>query len=98
MVIVIGTNFLPYVIGLGRVRSFATKSAPRTENATPTALGAMSRERFKQELLNFTHLSRTVCLTYMPDITSLTASGRLQNAIKYCLKVRKTGPGGQSVE
>ena len=25
-----------------------------------------------------------------PDMTSLGASGRLQNAIKYCTKVRKT--------
>ena len=33
--------------------------------------------------------------THDPDITSLSASGRLQNAIKYCRKVRKTDVAGK---
>ena len=31
---------------------------------------------------------------YLPDMTWLAASGRLQSAIKYCVEVRKTGPTG----
>ena len=34
----------------------------------------------------------------LPEITSLAAFDRLQNAVKYCTKVRKTGPAGQGVE
>ena len=35
----------------------------------------------------------------LPDMTSLVASSRLQNAVKYCTKVvRKTGPAGQRVK
>ena len=35
-------------------------------------------------------------LTNMTEITSLDALGRLQNAIKYCIKVRKTAPAKMS--
>ena len=38
-----------------------------------------------------TWLSWTISSTNLPDMTSLAASRRLQNAIKYCTKVRKTG-------
>ena len=41
------------------------------------AWGRISQERFKQKLV---------------DMTSLAASGRLQNAMKYCTKACKTGP------
>ena len=34
----------------------------------------------------------------LPDMTSLAVSSRLQNVIKYCTKVRKTGPASQRVE
>ena len=48
---------------------------------------------------NCTHLSGTIGLTNLPDMTSLAASGRLQNAtIKYCANVRKPGPAGQRVD
>ena len=48
---------------------------------------------------NFTWLSWITGSTNMLDITSLVASGRLQNAIKYWTKViRKTGPAGQIVK
>ena len=40
----------------------------------------------------------TISLTNMPDMTSLVASGRLQNAITYCAKVCKSGPDGQRVQ
>ena len=32
--------------------------------------------------------------TNWPEMTSLAASGRLQNVTKYYIKVHKTGPGG----
>ena len=34
----------------------------------------------------------------LPDMTSLAASNRLQNAIKYCTKVHRTGLTGQRVK
>ena len=37
-------------------------------------------------------------LTNLPDMTSPAISGRLQDAIKYCTKVHRTGPAGQRVE
>ena len=37
-------------------------------------------------------------LTNLLEMTSLAASGRLQNAIKYCINVRKTGLTGIRVE
>ena len=62
-----------------------------------TACGGLSRERFKGGSRNFTHLSRTIGLTNLLDTTSLAASSRLQNAMKYCTKVRKTSPAGQKI-
>ena len=58
------------------------------------ALGGISWERFKRGSPNFTHLSRTISLTKLLDTISLAASGRLQNAIKYCTKVCKIGAAG----
>ena len=43
----------------------------------------------------FKRLSGTVGLTNLLDMTSLAASGRLQNAIKYCPKVHKTRAVGK---
>ena len=61
----------------------------------PVASCGISRERFKQGSRTFPCLLRTIGLTNLPDMTSLAGSGRLQNAIKYCIKVRKTGPTGK---
>ena len=48
---------------------------------------------------HFTRLSMTSGPTNLPDTTSLVASGRLQNPIKYCTKVmRKTGTAGHIVK
>ena len=41
---------------------------------------------------NFACLSATIGLTNLPDMMSLAASSRQQNAIKYCTKMRKTAP------
>ena len=46
----------------------------------------------------FTYLSRTISLTKLSEMASLADSGRVQNAMKYCLKLRKTGTAGQRVE
>ena len=35
-------------------------------------------------------LTRSVCITIVPDMTSLVTTGRLQNIIEYCVKVHKT--------
>ena len=35
--------------------------------------------------------------TKLPDMTSLTGSRELQNAIKYCIKARKTGAAGKEL-
>ena len=34
-------------------------------------------------------------LTKLPEMASLTVSGQLQNAFKYCIEVRKMGPDGK---
>ena len=47
----------------------------------PTALRGISRERFKLGSWNFTLLSRTTGPTNLPEMTSLAASGWLQNVI-----------------
>ena len=60
----------------------------------PTALGGISRERFKRGPRNLISLSSAIGPTNLPDMTSLTDSGRLQKAIKYCTKVRQTGAAG----
>ena len=36
----------------------------------------------------------TLIVHNKPHMTSLAVSGRMQNAIKYCTKVRKTGAAG----
>ena len=42
---------------------------------------------FKARIMKFYALIGTICLTYLLDMTSLTASGQLQNALRYCTKV-----------
>ena len=54
--------------------------------------GQISREPFERWSRNFTHLSGTISLTNLPDMTPLAAAGRLQNTNKYCIEVRKNGP------
>ena len=77
-----------------------SRKKPWWKMPPPTALGGISRERFKRGSPNSTHLSETIGNTKLPDshMASLAASGRLQSAIKYCTKVDKTGPAGQRVE
>ena len=60
----------------------------------PMALGGISQERFKRGSKNFTCLSWTIGPTNVLDMTSPSVAGQLQNAIKYCTKVRKMGAAG----
>ena len=62
-------------------------SEKNVENAAYDGLGGFSRERFMRGLGNLTDLLGTIGLANLPDMASLFASGRLQNAIKYCTKV-----------
>ena len=58
----------------------------------------ISREEwFDLESLNFTRSSVPVWSPTISDMKSLPASGWLQNAIKYCRKVRKTGVAGKEL-
>ena len=66
----------------------------RSKMPPQTALGGISRERFKRGSRNLTRLSRTTAPINLPQMTSLAVFGRLKNAIKYCTKVRKTGVAG----
>ena len=59
---------------------------------SPTDSGGISRELFKLGSWNITCLSRTSGPTNLTEMTSPASSGRLQNAIIYYRKVRKTGP------
>ena len=68
----------------------STKKAKKLSKIPrPTDPGGISRERFKQGSRTFTRLSRTIGLTNLKDMTSLSAPGWLQNAIKYCTKCVK---------
>ena len=59
----------------------------------------ISRELFELESPNFTDTSTPTCPAFALDMTSLVASGWLQNAIKYGTKVMlKAGPAGQRVK
>ena len=60
--------------------SFVTKWGSRT-----------AREWFDLDSPNFTRTLILVGPTTTLDMTSLAASGRLQNAIRYCTKVSRTG-------
>ena len=60
----------------------------------PADVGRISPERFQRGSRNFTFLSGKIGLTDLPDMTPLADSGQLQNAIKYCLKVRRMGAAG----
>ena len=60
-----------------------------------TASGGISREWCRgQGERNSINLSVTIGLTNLPDMTSLAASYHMQNAVIFCIKVRKRGPGG----
>ena len=52
----------------------------------PTAFDRISWEQSKRGSPNCTHLSGTIGLTNLLNMTWLTSSCRLQNAIKYCTK------------
>ena len=67
-----------------------SKIEKRPKTPHSTALGRISRERFKGGSRYFTRLSGTVSNTSLPDMTLQSASGQLQNAIKYCTKVGET--------
>ena len=73
--------------------------SPKKRSKLPPlmALGRISGHRFKRGSQTFTHISGTANLTNLPDMSSLAAFGRLQNAIKYCTKVRQTGAAGIEV-
>ena len=63
---------------------------------SPTALGAISLEWFNVRIATFHALTvDNIGLVSGPDLMSLVASGSLQNAIKYCTKVRKTVPASK---
>ena len=59
------------------------KCTQRTKISPPAASGGISREQ-KYGSRHFTPLSRTIGLINLPQMTSLAASDRLLNAIKYC--------------
>ena len=59
-------------------------------------LDRISRENFEPASRNFTAVSGTIRPTNKPDMRSLAASSRLQNAVEYCIKVRKTGPAAKN--
>ena len=46
----------------------------------------------------FSHFSRTICHTNLSDMPSLALYDRLQNATKYCTKVRKMRPAEKRIE
>ena len=61
-----------------------TEVQKRSKMPPQTASGRISRESFKQGSPNFRWLSEITDPTKLPHTTSLVASRRLQNAIKYC--------------
>ena len=67
-------------------------------NSASNGLDRISRERFKQGAQNCTALSRTNGLTQLLDSTWLSASGRLQKTVVYCIKMRKNRPESNNYE
>ena len=63
----------------------------------PTALGRISRERFKRGSRTFTALSGPNNPINLPNIKQLVAFSRRQNENEYCIEVRKTGPAGNKL-
>ena len=63
----------------------------------PIASDGIYAERFKQGSSDFTQLLETIGRIHALDMTLLAASGRLQNAIEYCTKVRKNDSGRQRI-
>ena len=59
--------------------------------------GRISGEQFKRMYINLHTYIRPASLTNLPDMTSLAAAGRLQNAAINCTKVRKVGAAGIEV-
>ena len=57
----------------------------------------MTDDAQKASIAKSSNLLRTLGLTNLPDMTSLAYSGRLQNAIKYCIIVPKMGPAGKEL-
>ena len=84
--------------GYGVTGYFRSTVIERSKMPPPVPSVKISRDHFKWGSRNFTCLSQTTGPTNLRDLTSLTDSCRLQNAIKCCTKVRKTGPAGQRVE
>ena len=78
------------------LRSEVITKKPSTMPPQMASVG-ISQERFKRGSPNFTRLLGTTGSINLPDMTSLVASGRLQNAIKYCTKVVER-PVGQRVQ
>ena len=76
---------------LNYFQSEVRKTIDNVFSYSPTASGGISLERFKRGSPNFTHSSWTSGPTNRPDMTSLAASNRLQNTIKYCTEVHKIG-------
>ena len=63
----------------------------------PTALGRIYRQQFQASLTKFCSCIRDDRFTNTPDMASLAASSRLQNAIECCIKVRKASPAGSPI-
>ena len=54
-----------------------------------TALGGISREKFSEDHRISHGYQEQLAPTNLPDLTSLVASGRLQDVIKYYTKVMR---------
>ena len=65
---------------------------------TPTASDGILESSLSDNHEHFSCLSGGIDTTILTDMTSLAASGRLQNTIKNCISVRKTGATGRRVE
>ena len=77
------------------IRLFVGRLRKKTvENVASNRFVRISGERLKRGSPNVVRLPGTASLANLPHMTSYAASGRLQNAIKYCTKVHKTGAAG----
>ena len=85
----VGSTTTLYMTSLGTCGWQLAKFQKGSKNATTGGFGWNSRERFKRGSRNFAGVSWTIGPTKWPDITSLSVSCQLQNAIKSCMKVRK---------
>ena len=66
----------------------------KVENAAFDGFGSNFSKTVQAMIMKLHAIIETASHTHLPDMMWLTASGRLQTAIVFCVELRKTRPTG----